>query len=375
MILKLAKIFILGLFILLSGCFLSKKITIKGNSDIILTETNFSHIKNWAIDDHRIALQAFLNSCRKFAKLPQNKPLNGKILDISPADYRDVCDIADVVKTMSNNQIRNFFENWFKLFKIKDSKGNSNGLFTGYYESTLYGSFVKTEKYKYPIYTKPNDKNLEQNLTREDVNNGALENKNLEIIYVNDDVELFFMHIQGSGKVKLENGQEVKISYNGKNKFPFYAIANYLLEKKYINKSQLNPKLIKLWLKNNPELSQKIMNLNSSFTYFKINNSEYTYGAQLVPLTKERSVAVDDEIIPYGSLLWIETKIFNNQKNEDYHKLYVAQDTGSAITGAVRGDLFFGYGDEAEIKASAMNSKGEYYILLPINFIDRILGR
>jgi membrane-bound lytic murein transglycosylase A len=117
------------------------------------------------------------------------------------------------------------------------------------------------------------------------------------------------------------------------------------------------------------------MNLNSSFTYFKINNSEYTYGAQLVPLTKERSVAVDDEIIPYGSLLWIETKIFNNQKNEDYHKLYVAQDTGSAITGAVRGDLFFGYGDEAEIKASAMNSKGEYYILLPINFIDRILGR
>lgn len=363
------------LILALSNCFFSNKLSIKGKQNINLHEESFSNLKDWEYDDHRIALQTFLHSCRKFSKMPQNTELNGQLFAITPNDYRDVCEIAEVVKTMSSQQIKNFFENWFKLFLVENKKGEESGLFTGYYEVSLKGSFIKSDKYQYPIYSKPKDKKLESELTREDIENGALNDENLEILYVDNKVDLFFLHIQGSGVVLLPNGQEIKISYAGKNNYQFNAISNELIKKDLISKNQINAYSVKNWLENNPQKAQAVMNLNKSYTYFKINQSEYVIGAQGVPLTPERSLAIDNEIIPYGTLMWLETQIIDEVHKKPLKKLMVAQDTGSAIKGTIRGDIFFGNGDKAQDKAFKMNFQGKYYVLLPINFIDRITAR
>ncbi|MFZ9180811.1 MAG: murein transglycosylase A [Rickettsiales bacterium] len=362
------------LLLFLSSCLFSKKIHIKNVGNFRLYEQDFKVLKDWENDDHKLALQTFLHSCRKFSKLPQNKPLNGKFFDATAEDYRDVCDIAEVVKTMSKKQTKNFFENWFKLFLVENSYGDDDGLFTGYYEPTLYGSFVQTEKYKYPIYAKPKVETSYINLTRQDIESGALDGQKLELLYVDNKVDLFFLHIQGSGKVILPNGSEIKVAYAGKNQYPFTAISNEMLKRNLISKNEFNSKGVYKWLIENPEKSQEIMNINSSFTFFKLNDSDQVYGAQGVALTKERSLAVDNEIIPFGSLLWLETHL-KDEKQTKFNKLMVAQDTGSAIKGAIRGDIYFGNGAEAEEKAFTMASNGKYYILLPINLVDKILGR
>jgi len=362
------------LLLMLSSCLFSKKIHIKNVGNFKLFEQDFKNLKGWELDDHKLALQTFLHSCRKFSKLPQNKPLNGKFFEATPEDFRDVCDIAEVVKTMSKKQTKNFFENWFKLFLVENTHGDDDGLFTGYYEPTLYGSFVKTEKYQYPIFAKPKADSSYSNLTRQEIEAGALEGQKLELLYVDNKVDLFFLHIQGSGKVILPNGSEIKVAYAGKNQFPFTAISNEMLKRNLIFKHEFNSKGVYKWLVENPDKSQEIMNINQSYTFFKLNDSDQVYGAQGVALTKERSLAVDSEIIPFGSLLWLETSL-RDQPQTKFNKLMVAQDTGSAIKGVIRGDIYFGNGAEAEEKAFTMASNGKYYILLPINLVDKILGR
>ncbi len=366
---------IISLFFCLPSCLFTKKIAFKTPNNIRLIEKDFSSLNGWHEDNHRLALQAFLQSCRKFATLPQNASLNGQLFSITPSDFRDVCDIGEVVKNMSEKQTKNYFENWFKLFLVEDEKGKSQGLFTGYYEATLHGSFVKTDKYKYPILSKPDNFNQYSNLTRQDIENGALDSQRLQLLFVDDKVDLFFMHIQGSGRVILPNGGIVKISYAGKNSHPFTAISNEMFNRGLISREEYNSKGVRNWLKNNPDLADEIMNLNQSFTFFKINDSEYVIGAQSVALTDQKSLAVDSEIIPFGSLLWLETYTKLNKEKQPFNHLMVAQDTGSAIKGTVRGDVFFGAGNEAEEMAFTMASKGKYYMLLPINFVDKILGR
>jgi membrane-bound lytic murein transglycosylase A len=367
--------FILCLLFALPSCLFNKRITIKTSEALRLNEQDFQDLEGWNEDDHKLALQTFLHSCRKFSKMPQNSPLNGKLLDITAGDFRDVCDIGEVVKQMSAKQTKNFFENWFKLFLVESKSGEENGVFTGYYEASLRGSFVKNDKYKYPIYAKPKDVNFDANLTRKDIENGALASQKLELIYVDDKVDLFFMHIQGSGRVILPNGNEIRLAFAGKNQHPFNAISNEMFEKGLISKDEYNSKGVRKWLKNNPEKAEEIMNLNNSFTFFRIFDNEYVIGAQGVPLTSERSLAVDNEIMPFGTPLWVQTQLKNSDNKESFNKLMIAQDTGSAIKGVVRGDIFFGYGEEAENKAFTMASKGKYYVLLPINFVDKVLGR
>jgi len=362
--------------LLTTGCLFSKKVTIRAKSNLKLKEVNFSDLNSWKDDDHIEALRAFSHSCRKFAKMNQNIIVAGQLGNITAGDFRDVCEIAEVLRNLGSKQTKNFFENWFRPFKIENKNGNSQGVFTGYYEATLNGSKNKTEKYKYPVYSKP--KNLtanEEYLTRAEIENGGLKNKKLELLYVDDKVDLFFAHIQGSMRVKMNDGREIRLSYAGRNNQPFIPIANNMLEKKLISRSKANSAGVREWLKENPDQADEIMNINNAYTFFKIFDGEYVIGAQSVPLTTDRSLAIDDEIIPYGSLLWVETKLKkSNGDQEDYNKLMVAQDTGSAINGTVRGDIFFGSGKDAEEKAFYMASKGQYFILLPINIVDKMLA-
>lgn len=371
MLKKFAACFFCLLF--LQACLFTTKTIIKGKGNVKLEQIDFTSIENWENDDHKKALQSFNQSCQKFSKMSQSRVIGGQIGEITVGDFRDVCDIADIVKGMSEKQAKNFFENWFKPFLVEDRSGNSKGVFTGYYEASLNGSETKDEKFKYPIYAKPKDLTNEPYLSRREIEEGALENKKLELLYVDDKVDLFFMHIQGSGRVKMPDGNEIRIAYAGRNNQPFTAIGNYMVDKDLIERKDLNAATVREWLKNNPEKADKLMNINAAYTFFRISNGEYVVGAQGVPLAAERSLAVDNEIIPYGFPLWIDTNLKKKDgSKEKYQKLMIAQDTGSAIKGTIRGDIFFGYGKEAEEKAFYMASQGKYYILLPINIVDKI---
>ncbi len=361
------KIILFSLFIACCSC-LYPKIIIKGKGDIKLNEVAFEDLKNWENEDHRKALLSFLNSCKKFAKMPQNRSIGGQFGDINASDFRDVCEIGEVVKGLSDKQIKNYFENWFKPFLITDRKKNARGLFTGYYEASLNGSKTKNSQYQFPIYKKPQDLNSEPYLTRKEIEEGALKNKNLEILYVDDEVELFFMHIQGSGRVHLPNGAVVRLNFSAKNNQPFSAISTFLLDNKYLKPSEISAQNVKKWLKENKEIAKEAMNFNASYIFFEISKDEFVKGGQGVELTAEHSLAVDNEIIPYGNLLWVETSL----NGEKINKLMTAQDTGSAIKGVIRGDIFFGYGKEAEEKASSMANFGQYYAILPNNIVEKI---
>ncbi len=358
---------------LLQGCLIFQKITINGKGEIRLKQVDFASLNSWENDNHKKALQAFLHSCNKFSRIAQDRPLGGHIGNITTGDFHDVCEIAEVVKTMSVKQTQNFFENWFKPFRVERQLGGSKGVFTGYYEASLNGSRVKTERFRYPVYTRPKNLTSEPYLKREEIEAGALAGKGLELLYVDDKVDLFFMHIQGSGRVHLPNGEEIRLTYAGRNNHPFTAVSNYMMDQGWIDRKNVSAATVKEWLKENPEKADKVMNINAAYTFFKFSDGEYVVGGQGVPLTTERSLAVDSEIIPYGLPIWIDTNLRKRDgSKEKYAHLFIAQDTGSAIKGTVRGDIFFGYGMKAEEKASFMAAQGQYYILLPINVVDKL---
>ena len=369
----MSKYFGFFLVFFLTSCLFSQKITLKGNGNIRLTQIDFEQLNGWNDGDHKSALRAFLHSCRKFAKMADETSISGQLVQIKVKDFRDVCDIAEVIKTMNSKQAKNFFENWFKPFQVSNRKGNSHGLFTGYYEASLNGSKTKSEKYKYPIYSKPDNLTSDPYLTRSEIENGALKNKGLELLYVDDKTDLFFMHIQGSGRVTLEDGSEVRIGFAAKNNQPFIAISSYMADNGLIDPNNVNAATIKEWLKANPERQDEVMNINSSFIFFHIINQENVIGAQGVPLTPRHSLAIDHNMIPYGVPLWVETTLKDKNKNQTpFSDLFIAQDTGSAIKGAVRGDIFFGRGKENEEKAYYMASSGTYSVLLPNSVVDAI---
>jgi len=370
------KIFLICFVLLLQGCLFFSKITIKGKGDVKLKQVDFESLDNWQKDDHKKALHAFIHSCNKFSTMAQNRLIGGQIGEITAGDFRDVCEIAQVVKTMSAKQAQNFFENWFKPFIVENRSGTSKGLFTGYYEATLNGSKTKSDKYRYPVYAKPKDLTSDPYLSREEIEDGALERKGLELLYVDDKTDLFFMHIQGSGRVTMPNGDEIKVAYAARNNQPYTSVSNYMADKGYLKRDNLNAATVKEWLKNNRDKMDEVMNINAAFTFFRVSDSEYVVGAQGVPLTNERSLAVDSGIMPYGFPIWVDTKLKKKDgSKEKYSHLFVSQDTGSAIKGTVRGDIFFGHGVEQEEKAYYMASSGEYYILLPINVVDKMSGR
>jgi len=361
------------LVILISGCLFSSRISFRGKGDIILQQSDFASLPQWknSKSNYKLALLSFINSCNKFAKMAENREIGNKITNISVKDFRDVCDIAHVIKTMEDKYAKNFFENWFTPFIVKNKHGNSNGLFTGYYEATLYGSKEKSERYKYPIYKKPKELTSDPYYTREEIENGAIKNRDLEILYVDNKVDLFFLHVQGSGRVILEDGNEVKIGFAAKNNQPYRSIGAYIEEQGYMSGHKVNAASIKDWLSENEDKQNEIMNYNNSYIFFRVLDDEYIVGAQGVPLTPEHSIAIDNDIMPYGFPIWVETKLKDKKGNKTpYSSLLISQDTGSAIKGEVRGDIFFGHGKEQEQKAYYMASRGKYYILLPNNVVE-----
>ncbi len=308
--------------------------------------------------------------------------------------WADICADAQLLGTPDDEVARAFFETRFVPHVLRNEDGGRDGMITGYYEPLLQGSRVRTPVYRYPVYARPKDllvvdlgslyddlkgmrlrgRLIDGNrvvpyFSREQIEDGKGDIHAKEIAWVKDPIGLFFLHIQGSGRIQLRDGTELAVNYADQNGHPYVAIGRYLVVKGYINKEDLSMQSIRQWLQDNPDQAEELMLTNPSYVFFTAHpaNGDGPPGSLHVPLTAERSIAVDPDYIPLGSPVWVDTTLpaDSGQDPPKYQRLTFAQDTGGAINGAVRADLFWGMGERAENYAGRMRQPGELYLLVP----------
>lgn len=367
---KLYNLFVVLLtsFFLLSGCE-------KPKSAVEFHPVKFSELPNWN-NDHLVEVwPAFIKSCQKI-----------KSFSKADNDWQKVCRLAIDLKNPSENSVRKFFVNNFTPYSVKAGK-DKEGLFTGYYEPEVYGSRTRNEKYIAPLYQRPKDLimvedlgifrselrgmriagrliggNLRPYFTHAQIDQGALAGN--ELIWVEDPVDAFFIQIQGSTAVKLDSGELIHLNYAGSNGHPYTSIGNVLIEQKALAPKEVSMQSIRAWLKEHPDQIKNILYQNASFVFFKEIKREGPIGNQGVTLTPGRSMAVDPIYITYGTPLWLDIE-HPEPGVRRIRRLVIAQDRGGAIKGPIRGDFFWGTGPEAGEFAGKMKSKGTYYVLLP----------
>lgn len=348
---------------------------------IKLSPVTFSDLPNWNNDALSEAVPALLRSCAVVTKVDRNKNLGmaGKA-----ADWVPFCTELANLSMPNDATLRALLENKLRPYAAESTKG-SDGLFTGYYEPLLHASLQQGGPYQTPLYARPDDlisvdlgdfkselhgqrivgkvenRKLKPYDDRAAIAVGSLDKRAQILAFVDDSVDAFFMAVQGSGILQLTDGSIMRIGYDGANGRAYVAIGRAMADKGLIEKPVTMQK-IRAWLKVNPERSNEIMNLNPSFVFFKKIEGDGPVGAQGVALTPQRSLAVDPAFISLGVPVWLDT---TNGSGAPLQRLMVAQDTGGAIKGTVRGDFFWGSGDKAATQAGAMQNKGHYYVLLP----------
>lgn len=303
----------------------------------------FSDLKGWKNDDHDAALQVFLNTCR----------------DMKTAEWKSLCAVA-----ADQENARTFFELFFKPVLIQDGDPM---LFTGYFEPELNGSRSRSSTYRYPLYKKPPEvRNGTQWLSRSEIENtGVLSGRGLEIAWIDDPVEVFFLQIQGSGRVKLPDGSYLRVGYGGKNGHNYKSVGQELVRRGVYQSHQVSAQVIKNWVKRNPVDGKELLQHNPSYVFFRevsrVPADRGPLGAMNRSITELRSIAVDPKYTPLGAPVWIE-----KGGKTPMRRLMIAQDTGSAIKGAQRADIFYGTGDYAGRRAGETRDPGRMIVLMPI---------
>ena len=336
-----------------------------------LSAIGFAALDGWAADPLAAALPAFRKSCAKFLAKSDEAPLDpwpaaadyGRV-----ADWRPACAAAQALSPDDNAAARQFFESRFLPVRVLDryraAADEEWGLVTGYFEIGLEGSRRRHGRYRTPIYRLPADPALASRYSRAEIEAGALAGRGLELLWVDDPIGAFFLQIQGSGEVRLDDGKTVRVGYAGQNGKPYVAVGRRLLERGIIRRDELSMQRIRDWMAKHPQAGAALRREDPSYVFFRIVEGAGPIGAEGVALTARRSLAVDRSQIPLGAPLWLDARErFGAQ--EPLRRLVVAQDTGGAIKGPVRGDLFWGTGDKAGERAGRMNARGRYFLLLP----------
>ena len=335
----------------------------------------YAALPGWGQDDLRAAWPAFLSSCSVLVK---------------QADWKEACTIARDVNGGDEQAIRSFFEAFFEPNQVIAPDGATDGLITGYYEPLLRGARKKGGAFQTPLYRVPEDmltidlssvypelkgmrlrgkvvgKKVVPYASRADIDAGNFAGK--ELLWVDDPVEAFFLEVQGSGRVQLTDTQEtVRVAYADQNGYPYKSIGKYLVEKGELTLAQASAQGIKNWIAEHPGRMQELFEANPSYVFFKEERlpdpKVGPKGALGVPLTPQRSVAIDASQLPLGAPVFLST----TQPASDIpmQRLVMAQDTGGAIRGAIRVDYFFGFGAEAADNAGRMKQRGSVWVLLP----------
>ncbi len=244
-----------------------------------------------------------------------------------------------------------------KLFRVVDGD-NTDAFFTGYYEPTLRASPIKTGVYRYPIYKTPANPTQ---FSRKEIMAGALENQKLELFYTDDPVDLFFMHIQGSGRLQLPDGAFARVKFAAKNERAYTAIGRVLKDEGSLA-SPITMQSIRDYLAAHPERIAEILARNESYIFFAPNPEAGPVGASGAVLQPEASLAIDDAIWPYGLHFIVDCP--HPVTGQPFQRLVTSADKGSAIKGPLRGDIFFGASENAAQLAGAMQAKGKLWVLL-----------
>ncbi|MBL0690681.1 MAG: MltA domain-containing protein [Alphaproteobacteria bacterium] len=317
---------------------------------------SWDNLNGWVNDSQRDALRSFNNSCKSIVKSSNvMRPIAGKNID---PYFRKICRNVPSVDFMSNNEARKWFENNFVPYQIVQNDKSKLGLFTGYLSMGLYASYKKTDEFSAPIMEKPT--RVDQiNLTRKEIE----ETTPGRILYYAHPVDVFFLQIQGSGVLKMTDGKRVNIGYGGNNGQEFVGIGSMLKNDNKIPSNKYSTPSVIKFLKDNPAVFKEYSVKNKRYIYFKENyNNSGTIGAQGVPLTPKRSLAVDLQFYPMGIPVFVSTTDYSNNR---FNKLMVMQDTGKAIKGLIRGDIFWGVGDSVLDSAGKQHSQGAKFLLLP----------
>jgi len=348
----------------------------------------FADLPGWRADQPEGALAAFRRSCAAILRRDDDRAMGGPHAG-TVADWRNACTAADDV---ADGDARAFFERWFAPFQVVEG-GDGEGLFTGYYEPLLEGALEPDERFRYPLYRRPDDLvavdlghfdpelegeslrgrveggRLVPYAERAEIAAGALDGRGLELLWVDDPIDKFFLEIQGSGQVRLRDGRTIRVGYADKNGRPYRAIGRDLVAMGALTAETVSMQSIRAWLEANPDRAREIMNRNPSYVFFHrlegLDEASGPLGSQGVPLEPGRSLAVDRRFWPMGAPFYLDATAPYPEGERPFRRLVIAQDTGGAIRGPIRGDVFFGAGPLAEYVAGHMKSRGRLYILLP----------
>lgn len=328
----------------------------------------------WGTDTVKPSLEAFLRSCT--------------VLEKQDA-WKGVCAGALALTNAAEPDVRAFFELNFEPWRVLNNDDSDSGMVTGYYEPLLHGSLARSARYRFPLYAVPGDllvidlssvypdlkhkrlrgrlegQRVVPYLSREEIDRDPAPLKGHELVWVDDAIDAFFLHIQGSGQVQLPDGQRMRVGYADQNGHPFRSLGRVLIDRGEIPAEKASMQGIKEWARRHPRKVQEYLNANPSYVFFRELPRDLPgpLGALGVPLTPERSIAIDPRVIPLGAPVYVATTWPNT--SEPLTRLMLAQDTGGAIAGGVRADFFWGFGDEAGALAGRMRQAGRMWVLMP----------
>ncbi len=335
----------------------------------------WSDLTGWESDRHTEAWPALQHSCKARGRKP---------------DWKAICSAAAELANPDDETARKFFENWFVPHRVHGANRQKKGLITGYYEPLLHGSYTRSERFRHPLFGRPEslliidlgdrfptlkDQRVRGRLegnrvipyyTRAEIDGSESPLQGNEILWLDDPNELFFLHIQGSGRVQLDDGQVIGVGYADQNGHPYRAIGRDLVERGELALEEVTLFSIRRWLRDNPDEAEALLFENPSYVFFVLREApeKGPVGSLNVPLTPIRSLAIDPKLVNLGVPIWLDTH-YPGQEDRPLRRLVMAQDTGGAIKGNLRADLFWGHGEEAERQAGEMKSQGSLVVLLP----------
>ena len=355
---------------------------------LALQPASFSALPGWEHEDFTNFAQAYDRSCNRILKKGSQDLLGVDAKFGRAQEWQIACRKFSKIDKNNRTAVKQFFEQNFVPYSVTAGR-DPEGLFTGYYEAALRGSKTRKGPYQYPLRARPDDLimvnlgefreelkgqriagrvkggNLKPYETHAEIVSGKLpKDQDKPLVWVDSPVDAFFIQVQGSGLVTLDDGSLMRVGYAGQNGHPYYAIGRELVKRGELQKENVSLQTIREWMENHPDQAPDLMTTNKSYVFFRELDGEGPVGGEGIPLTAQRSLAIDHSIIPYGMPVWLHAGApVEGQGN--IARLMVTQDTGGAIRGPVRGDFFWGYGDQAEHMAGLMKSKGRYWFLMP----------
>jgi membrane-bound lytic murein transglycosylase A len=354
---------------------------------------DWAALDGWADDDHATAFAAFLESCRALNanRQPTATPETIKIADA----LKPVCARGFAAVPLEGDGARKFFEDNFRPLHIS-KLGDTDGFLTGYYEPIIDGSRVPTGEFTAPLYRRPPNlvvsgrrklgdvfpsKGVKVGLRvgrrkivpyydRAAIEDGALDGWHLEICWLRNQVEVLFAQIEGSARIRLEDGSILRVNYDAHNGLPYTPVGRVLVDRKIMAKDEVTMQRIRDWMEANPDQAKDVRAQNKSYVFFRITDlatTDEAVGGEGVPLMPGRSIAIDRALHAYGTPFFIaaDLPIANDKGGTKFRRLMFAQDTGSAIVGPARADIYFGAGDEAARIAGRIRNPGQFVVLLP----------